>query len=92
MQALAGSVRQLGQFLEANGRIDEISEDDARCFWLIFQEQCGCLIEQRLGKAWVSFNPGQHGLLEFTGQCHRLHSFRLPALWCANAADFRVLY
>jgi len=62
MQAFAGSIRQLSKLLESTGHINQVSQDDARSFLLIVQEQRSRLIQD--AHELASLQSIAHVLLE----------------------------
>jgi len=90
--ALAGLGGHGSKLLAADRRVDQVSQDQARCFGLAVEEQDSSFVEQCLRERRLALDPFDHGLLEIMRQCHETRLFLFSALAFITRAFLRALY
>ena len=68
--------------LETDSSVHQVTQNQARCFWLTIEKQRCSLIKQRLRKRRVALNASNDGIVEISGQCHLIPLVFAPKFAC----------
>lgn len=81
-KALRGNVGRLGEFCEADGRVDVVAENGLRGRDVAAEHAFDAFAQKLLAELWIAFDAGAYGFLKVAGQTHvvlPIFSFYNPA-------------
>src|SRR6202045_1771851 len=82
-EALRRRAGCLGQFLEADGRLDVVAKDGLSRIAIAAQHRIDAFAKQRLSEFLVRFDPGLHQFPEGFGSCHHSSPFSAACAYSA---------